>query len=58
MKPGTKVNLRDGREGVVSTHRKIPKSHPIAYEYKIDFSNGKYEWIRRYEVKPITGDDC
>ena len=54
LKQGTKVTLTDGREGVVSTHRKIPQSHPIAFEYKVDFPNKKFEWIRRYEVKPMA----
>ena len=53
---GTKVTTKegkDGKDGVVLTKRKVPRSSPIAWEYKVEYPDGKFDWVKRYDVKPV-----
>lgn len=43
----------EGRQGKIKRKRKVPRSSPVAWEYEVEFADGKREWIGRYHVKTV-----
>lgn len=53
----TPVVLTDGRDGIIKNKRKVPRSEPTAWEYQVQLTNGRVEWVGRYDVKKKAQGD-
>lgn len=57
FKNDTKVKLKDGRVGKIIRKKRGPRSKPVAWQYEIEFEDGKRQWVGRYEVKDDSKSD-